>query len=244
MKLTIGTTYYDNPEDIKKFIENHIEYADEIIIVDDGSKKYPLRDYFQSEGKLQIYEVTEDLGFNSHGCRNLIMTVASNDWVMLLDSDRLLIDPGFAIQKIKETDLDEMIRYQVTVHTLKVGRSLHPSVNDFLIHKKLFFSVGGYDEEWVGTRHGDRFFIKQLEVFGCSRMLPFVDLLYTRRATWTHIATKRKNDVLVNEFVFAQEGERVLQLIEHREITPDPNKPILQFPWRQITDSVVTTNHK
>ena len=36
---------------------------------------------------LRAYEATEDVGFNNHGCRNLMMMESETHWNMLMDID-------------------------------------------------------------------------------------------------------------------------------------------------------------
>ena len=97
--LTIGTTYYNNPEYLFKFIEKNISYVQEMIIVDDGSSDI-ITNYIRPNYKLRLFRVKKDYGFNSHGCRNLIMSQTKNDWVILLDIDREFIWPEVAYDQI------------------------------------------------------------------------------------------------------------------------------------------------
>lgn len=168
-KITLGTTYYNNPNYLKNFIDKHYDYVDYMVIVDDGSDVIKAKDIIdKSLTKISLYEVTKDYGFNSHGCRNLIMTQTKTDWVVLLDSDREFLDPDYALYEIKTLELQKDVRYRfsASIKRKKDYLNWHPSVNDFLIHKDHFFSVGGYDEEIIGIRDGDRQFFKQLLTAG------------------------------------------------------------------------------
>ncbi len=247
-KITLGTTYYNNPGYLLKFIKNNIKYVDEMIIVDDGSNadrdilKYINK---QKYNNLRVFKVKKDYGFNSHGCRNLIMSKASNDWVVLLDLDREFINPSLAFSEIKSVKLNTKTRYcflaghynkSVSPDETKVllPNTVHQSVNDYLIHKSHFFSAGGYDEELIGLRNGDRQFFEQLLYFGNEKILHSVEISLIREATISLIkkvnadpSIRSKRDKLVYSY-------NLKKLIEHRIKKPDPRKKILTFEWEEV----------
>ena len=193
------------------------------MVVDDGSK-LKARSFLKPTPKLKLLEVQKDLGFNSHGCRNLIVNQSSNDWIVLLDIDRLLVRPKTAFNKIKSRYLDHTCRYLFMAHVMELGNSIHASVNDYLINKKLFLSVGGYDEEIVGQRWGDRHFFMQLLAAGGNEKLIYdIDMILTREST---VTLSPSSDLLSSDNRHTH-GE----LISDRMITPDPKKPTLQFEW-------------
>lgn len=234
MKITLGTTYFNNYEDIIKFVNKHIDYVDELIIVDDGSHVYSLKDYVTPTDKIKLYEVTENLGFNSHGCRNLIMTVASNDWVLLMDSDRYFVNPEDLLI-VKKKKLKDHVRYEFMCDRGIV------CCNNFLIHKQHFFKAGGYDEELVGYRSGDREYFKQLLKFGDERVLHGFTIHFEDRGPTKLLTDKHQRDLYGSEDSFIPEA--IVDIVNRRIKSPMNNKPILQFSWRQITSDAVTTSH-
>jgi hypothetical protein len=120
-----------------------------LIIVDDGSTKYPAVDICQRHNcnNISLYVVTEDLGFNSHGCRNLGMSESQTHWNILVDSDIEL--HSLQIPKIINLPLLETEIYQW-------------GTNMLLINKDQFFSCKGYDEEFVNIHYGDRLFLNYI----------------------------------------------------------------------------------
>ena len=228
--ITLGTTYYECPTHLLLFIKTHIDHVDELIIVDDGSSLYPiekvLKEYLNHK-KLKLFKVTKDYGFNSHGCRNLIMTQTSNDFVILMDCDRLMVNPKYMCNIIKTKKLRKDCRYRFVVHLDKLGIGTHPSVNDYLIHKDHFFSVGGYDEEIIGVRSGDRSFFKQLKNVGVEKVLHECDVQFNRGPSINC------GDVFVskNDRSMTKDESDLLKL---REKYPDINKSILTFDWKKI----------
>ena len=90
--ITIGTTYYDNYEAFKALVDHYKSWDDyKFIVVDDGSPKRPLEKN-DVPANWSLYRVTEDIGFNSEGCRNLIVHQCETEWVCLHDVDYLLKD--------------------------------------------------------------------------------------------------------------------------------------------------------
>ena len=81
--ITIGITYYDN----FRLFEYNRDWYDKInspnvkfIWVDDGSPERPLTKEDMPDG-WDLYTITEDVGWNNEGAKNLIMHVAETPWV-------------------------------------------------------------------------------------------------------------------------------------------------------------------
>ncbi len=213
------------------FVNHHIDYVDELIIVDDGSADiYHILNYAKPSEKIKLYRVKKDYGFNSHGCRNLIMKEASNEFVILLDSDRKIDDPDVALRSIKRRNLNKSTLYRFVGHALKIGNRIHESVNDYLISKTHFFSAGGYDEEWIGYRNGDRQFFEQLKFFGKEKILHEVNIILLRDAS---LRMKGSEILSSNDVRFP--GKRNYDIVMQRMKKPDPNKKILTFEWDRLT---------
>ena len=230
-KISLATTYYNCPDLAKLFVEKHLPHVDELIIVDDGStEQLSIDKILVPSKKLKLLRTPTDIGFNSHGCRNLAMTKASNDWVIMIDIDRQFKDPQYTFESIKyKNNLCKESRYLFIVHVNDWGTKVHSSVNDFLINKHHFFSVGGYDEEIAGQRWGDREFFEQLKsVGGKEKILHDVDLLHFRASTnsLNNPIIKSSSDIIDQSHV---------DLILQRIVSPQTTKPILQFSWFEIT---------
>jgi hypothetical protein len=223
--ITLGTTYYNNPENLIQFVESHIDHFDKIMIVDDGSSD-PATNYIKKHKKISLYRVLKDYGFNSHGCRNLIMKNSDSDWNVLMDIDRIFIDPIFSVNYMKTKKLNENVRYKFEAFSKSLGlHTLHESVNDYLINKTLFWKAGGYDEENIGMRFGDREFFAQLNNFGTEKLLHGIQIHITRIPSLT-LNICSQEDILPTR--------KVVNLIHSRILQPNPNKPILQFEWEKV----------
>ena len=166
-RLTIGYTYYDEPESLKNQLEHWLRYPPEIqiILVDDGSQKYPAYEFLKDLDitNLQLWEVDEDLGFNSHGCRNLIARIAPTDFVLFMDIDCLISPDQVAYLKRIRLNRDKMYRFALlnTTNDKYDPWPGHPNV--FLVNRDKYWEAGGYDESFTGWHKGDREFHRRLE---------------------------------------------------------------------------------
>lgn len=226
MRLTLGTTYYNCPDLLEKFIDHNIDHFDEIIVVDDGSTEQA-EHYIKNRQKIRLYRVPIDYGFNSHGCRNLIMKETNTDWNVLLDVDRLFVDTKLAVDTIKSKKLraDTLYLFEMFSNHKK-PETIHPSVNDFLVNKNHFWKAGGYDEELIGIRFGDREYRKQLLHFGKEQ------LMYGIQAKFTRGPSNMINFVSPNDI--KEYDLKLNNLINERMIRPEPNKKTLTFEWYRV----------
>lgn len=230
-QITLGTTYYNNPDLLANFIQRNLPHVDELIVVDDGSM-LPASDYIEPHDKIKLYRVTKDYGFNSHGCRNLIMRESTNDWVVMIDVDRQFDDPEFAFDTFKTKPVQPNTLYRFEAYHNKDYSDLHVSVNDFLIHRNHFFSAGGYDEELIGVRAGDRHYFEQLLHFGYERTIRGI-LMRLMRGASVNIRSKQlapatsPNDILTIDV-------KKVDIVRRRMKQPEPNKPILTFDWVRV----------
>lgn len=184
--ITCNITYYNEPRWLQWWYDTFIKLHDEGIpihlsIADDGSMKDRAEDFFETNKPypfMSLYRVKDDLGFNSHGARNLLMQRTKTEWNMLSDIDRQY--PISTFEKIAkfESILSEGYYYGFVNPN---GGSL----NDYVVSKNDFWSVGGYDEEFVNIHWGDRLFFESLE-----RKVTRIDV-----STWEIIYKRHARDV-------------------------------------------------
>lgn len=126
-------------------------------VCDDGSTEYPLLNELKNDPiphNVRVYRVKKDYGFNSHGARNLLMKESSTYWNCFFDMDVLVT------KELIDTILGENLVNDsfYMFNTTKYGT--HP--NCFVMNKDVFWSAGGYDEEFRGFHYGDRQFTNYL----------------------------------------------------------------------------------
>jgi len=166
-RFTIGYTYYEDPKLLQQQINlwKHYPSKIEIIVVDDGSSIFPAQDLLQDLKilpSLKLFEVNEDLGFNSHGCRNLIASVSSSDNILFADIDCQFYPNDISYLRSINFNKDSVYKFaSYTTYNSVFSSTGH--VNVFLVNKNKFWEAGGYDESFTGWHYGDREFFDRLE---------------------------------------------------------------------------------
>jgi len=165
--ITIIQTYYNERFYLETQIErwNHYNTPVNIILIDDGSQIEPaenvLKEHTLNDNiNFSLYKVTEDIGFNSHGCRNLGARLAQSNWLLFLDIDYTLQPSD--LKRLQTESLDLNSWYELNAK-FKGGGNTYTALNQFMIPRKLFLDSGGYDESFVPFHYGDRELLSHLE---------------------------------------------------------------------------------
>ena len=230
------TTYYNEPDHLHKLLTNtNQELFHEFIIVDDGSEEYPAYDVAiqYPHIPLKLFKIKEDLGFNSHGARNLAMKHVETEWALLSDIDRAGFNPLLVIlhRYIKSSTKNEYFHWMT--NELE-------GVNDYCIRVKDFWVSGGYDEEFVNKHFGDRIFIDRLNSYLNNTVIPF-PIKPTRLArkyisAEVDITMYPNDETMVLPHWDPIEKQKTIDAIGFRNDHPDlwVRDNILQFDWERI----------
>jgi len=152
-KVTIGFTYYDNYEGLLPKLEAYKNIPADIILVDDGSPVKPLerKDILNH---WRLFRITEDIGWNNEGARNLIAHHATTEWIIFHDMDTHVAETSFDILKnIDDLELDINNYYQLFETNIGRGsmrESKWFSHNHILVNRDKFLEYGGYNETYNG----------------------------------------------------------------------------------------------
>lgn len=176
--VTMVITWYGQQDCLLKQCMFYSDMAKEydmipkVIIVNDGHDEE--RDFFHETIKsfkkafdLTGVDVLNDVGFNSHTCRNLGVKLAKTDWVWLLDTDcfeseeiyrhlrfeRKLKEDEFYVPRALMDYPEDMSGYELLDPKGLIKYKTHP--NSWIMTKECFWSTGGYDIEFQGVRQGD-----------------------------------------------------------------------------------------
>lgn len=152
------------PEDVKKHIH--------LIVVDDGSPETPAflpalerevvetgseSGFVTREGgavsrlglaSVKLFRVDVDVRWNWLTCRNIGVHIARTEWVLLTDIDLEL--PEVTARRIVEQKLRPENVYRFGRLTAPDMTPYKPHPNSWLMTRKMFDRIGGYDERFSG----------------------------------------------------------------------------------------------
>jgi len=185
-RLTVGYTYFEEPDRLRNLLDIWKTWPAnlDIFLVDDGSTAFPALEVIQDfhledwQPTFQLWKCTRNLGFNSHGCRNLIAKYAHTDVIQFMDIDMHMHAPELARLKKMVWEKD-YIAHHICYRTYDQKVVAEPGhLNAFAIHKELYWKAGGYDESFTGHHWGDREFLDRIHALphqkiktGCSLVL-------------------------------------------------------------------------
>lgn len=166
-KIYLIYPYYDNPQMLAEQVEHwnfypdHLKEKMQIIIVDDCSPNSPAAPIMKKcEAPKKVFRVMENIPWAQHHARNIGAKVVKGDnsWLFMSDMDIGL--PHTSFEKLFNLDPE---RYH-TFERNYVGGVLPPKfhLNTFLVKRKYFWAVNGYDVDFCGTYGGDSQFLVQL----------------------------------------------------------------------------------
>lgn len=245
--LTISVTYYNEPKHLKEWI-NQKSIWDKMVmpihlqIIDDGSQITPASEIIKEGAtNISLYRVTEDLGFNSHGCRNLGMKVAPTSWVILSDID--FIYPISTLNEIL-LDIENFKISQDLYYQFKLISYKSTTLNNFLVHKDTFWKTGGYDEEFVGMHYGDRTFLANLDKFATETYIGYHAYTTRGHRSWRIvpglIKTEYPNDEVGLRPESILDSPSLLKRLHHRirirnkSAEGRASKKVIQFEWERL----------
>lgn len=212
---------------------------------DDGLFQDTLNTY-KDRLNITAYRVNEDLGFNSHGCRNLGMLKSKTHWNMMLDMDVYM--GKYLVEEMLTRELDESIFYVFKVefnykdnpkdYTHIDPKEIlkwvaHPNV--WLMTKPCFWSSGGYDTEFTGLRHGDGEFFLAIDKEKYDHLVfhpdhgedyPTINVQDPNRAkSYINSSTERAGYL-----------KRTVDFVTERNDNKERKlkKRIICFPWEQL----------
>jgi len=210
-------------------------------LADDGSQRQPATEFFEKHPPhiaMRLFVVKKDVGFNSHGCRNLLMQQTQTEWNLLSDIDRKYDDDTL----ISMYHLDDVKRGEY--YSLKF--KLESSLNEYVIHRDDFWLSGGYDEEFVNVHWGDRMFFETSLDPVCKRI---------HREDWWCVPTRKARVVSDGPVTTTQypddrtlikpdtgpwsnyeERQELKEFVRNRNATTEGrlSKPVINFEWEQI----------
>ena len=133
----------------------------EVIVVDDGSPQFPAIDVRRASGlpAFSIFRVSKDIRWNQDAARNIGAHEARAPWLLLTDIDHVV--PASSLVAILEEERSDQSFYTLGRIKFYGGevRESHP--NGYLMTKKLYWDIGGHDEDYAGVYGKDFLFRKR-----------------------------------------------------------------------------------
>lgn len=234
-EFTLVSAYYSlSPSEVEFLFKRFKDFHElrksvnvSMIIVDDGSPTDPIDEVTKGLDTtgVSLYRVTEDLGFNSHGCRNLGVTESKTQWNLILDLDEDLRSINLSELKL-ESD-------EETVYSF--------STNTMLMHKSAYFSCNGYDEEYVNAHVGDKDFIDHFKRHYNYRHVPTGIIHMREKREVLQVDSVTKTSYLDERYVVhpieslkkALKVERKKVLARYASLDFSQKK-IINFPWVKV----------
>jgi hypothetical protein len=234
MKFTIVMAYYENGGMLDRHMQEWSEYDEEhkkhikAIIVDDGSPNDPAVSHIKDVGfPINLYRIKQDIPWNQNGARNLGMTHVKKGWVLLTDMDHLL--PKEQVQNILNNEWNERSVYK-PLRAKPDGSSYKRHPNTYLITRKVYWKLGGFDEAYSGYYGSDSTFRRHLK--RTSRL---------SETDFFHVVLYGRDDIpdaSTNPERYGRKGSKY-HLVKHkvlrqrRKESPPPIKP-LNFDWEKV----------
>lgn len=157
--------YYENKGmlrvqyDAIKALPDRLKDLVHVVVVDDGSPNNPA--WVEDIGvPLQVFRIDVDVRWNQDAARNIGANFAETDWMLLTDIDHL--PPVETWDKITRSSWDKSKVYSFSRVSAPDLSKYHHHPNSWLINRKLYDAIGGYDERFAGIYGSDSNFRKRL----------------------------------------------------------------------------------
>lgn len=251
--ITANITYYNEPHFLSwwykkiKIMKEEYGLTIPLQICDDGSQRKPAEDFFDKHPPLDhmtLFLIPKDIGFNSHGARNLLMKHTKTKWNILSDIDRAYNAETLTrlYHRAGRGALKQGSYYKFQYH----GKTRSAeSLNDYIIHVDDFWLSGGYDEEFVNVHWGDRIFFESLRLFLKEEVQRDCYIQYTRHARNVSVGDVELTDypddntLIIPKNSFWNDKvkrEEMKAFIRNRNSTHEGrmSKKILNFEWEKV----------
>ena len=187
VQISIVFAYYENPQmlelqwreiaayprDVKKNVQ--------IVVVDDGSPQNPaaLVRRPKSLPDVAIFRLGVDIPWNQDAARNIGAFEASGTWLLLTDIDHVV--PAETLKGLLSMQKDPDVVYSFGRVKFDSGEVREPHPNSYFMTKKMYWSIGGHDEDFAGIYGKDVLFRQR--VLKKAREVPLTHLPLARVGT-------------------------------------------------------------
>ncbi len=171
---------------------------------------------------ISLYRIKEDIFQNITGARNLAFTQAEEGWVWSTDIDHVI--PAESIKNFLDIELNPKYYYSPARRLMKSldGKSelIRRHGDSYIITRKMFWEVGGYDEQYTGYYYNGPYFLFRKALQQESKKVELDDVY----------ALLFGPDVITDASPLLHQKKTRLEYISHYSERADP----LQFEWEKI----------
>lgn len=235
--LTLIYPYYNNAGMLAAQIRNWNGYPVsvreqiEIIVVDDCSPREPAKRVFDKHVlncAHRLYRINKDVRWNWIAARNLGAKEAKDGWLFMTDMDHMLtaanVKPIMYMIFAGRLDMSTYYTFERRDAPNLTEYKMHP--NTYLIHRKLFWRNGGYDEEFSGYYGTDGYYRKLLDRVSDECLL---EGLYVVRYPREVI-----RDASTTDYERKTEYDKSKKLKMREKLRKGLPQKVLTFPWERI----------
>ena len=179
-RISLVFPYYDNPQMLRFQLGVIAQYSlevlsgCEVVVVDDCSPTFPARPVVQEFDlpNLRLFRVGVDRPWNQDAARNIGAYESRGDYLLLTDIDHVI--PGETLRELAA--VDDQNRVYTLARKAHFSDTVIPShVNSYFMARSLYWSIGGYDEDFWGTYGSDSLFRRRIH-----KSAPIVELSAAR----------------------------------------------------------------
>lgn len=186
--LTFVYTYYLNAGMLAVHYRAWSNYPESmksqiaVIVVDDASPTGRAEDVPRPDGlpDLRIFRVLEDVPWHQDAARNLGVSKADTDWILITDMDQLVSATACAglLRTIEaDTTNDRTNAYIPARLNAPEMTPYKPHCNSYLLKRETYWRAGGYDEDLCGCYGTDGDFRRRLRQVADLQPLERVPLI-------------------------------------------------------------------
>lgn len=234
--LTLVLPYYRNTTMLQEQQRSWAAFPDDLkpylhaIVVDDGSPKFkalPAHLIETGIASVRLYRTLVDVRWNWLFCRNLGVSEATTDWVLLTDIDHVL--PASTLRALVTETLEPDVVYRFSRVDAPNYTPYKPHPNSWFLTRTMFDAIGGYDERFSGFYGTDAEFRDRVQKTARAVVMRENPLIRYPREVLADASTTsygRKEE---------QDRVNVKRIREERARLGDGWRPLrLTFPWERL----------
>jgi glycosyl transferase family 2 len=204
-------TWWSYPEAIRRHLS--------AIIVDDGSPR-PVSLPERRPFSVRLFRIEVDIAWNWLAARNIGAHHAQDGWLLLTDMDHVVPPETAHALVCGEHDQSIVYAFSRREHT---GEKVNPHSASFFMTRRMFWTIGGYDERLSGVYGTDGTYRKRVASTAWIRVLKDELIRYEYVA-----------DSSVTQFERKTPAMREARSRRFASVPRGSTPTVLSFPYREV----------